>query len=194
MKIEEFELEQYRALRAEILRAMEEGNQVMSFGLATIGVITSASLGIKESAVGYIIFSILLPCLTSLILSLWFASQERIARASYFLSGIEERLNDLHDIGSMVTWEIWLRNRGIDGKANHFWSTEYSGIVLLAFLVVVPIMASFFTGGKNINGWTRLWVISVTSVALSVFCFSFKSRISRWRGWLSDNFATEVSS
>lgn len=184
----DFEIEQYRSLRAEVLRAMEDANHVMNFGLASIGVMTGAAVLTGDTPFGYAIVAILMPGLGLLVLSLWFAAHERVARASHFLSGIERRILAELQSGS-PSWELWLRSAaGKAGGSQHFWNTEYSGIGLLAFLSLMPLIASLEVGGTSIAQWIRLTVLSAGLFGICTFGFAFRRRISRWRGWLSNPF------
>jgi hypothetical protein len=182
-----FELEQYRALRNEILRAMEDGNQVVSFGLAGTGVILAAGISTKDTLLGFLIFAVLSPGVTALVLSMWFASAERVARASHFLSGIESRVKQPGE----PSWESWLRTStsGRDGgQGHHFWNTEYSGGAIFLFLIVVPLGFSLATGGGAVSAATKATVVPVMMLIVAGFAYTFVGRIRRWRTWLTTSF------
>jgi hypothetical protein len=188
MTAEEIELEQYRALRGEILRAMEDGNQVMSFGLAAIGIVISAGLGVKDTALGFIMFAAVVPLLSALVLSIWFASYERLGRASYFITGIEQRLK--HAIQTeFPTWDSWLRTPSRTSRSqHHFWSTENSGVSLFAGLFLASLGMSPFAGGPIIDLTWRLWAVGLGLLVFLGFGFLMKARMKRSKDWLRGIF------
>lgn len=190
MTSEELELEQYRSLRAEILRGLEDGNQVMSFGIAAIGIVISAAFTLKDSLLGFFMLALLVPSLSSLILSLWFGAQERVARASYFVTGIETRIKTAINGPDFPTWDSWLRssNRRKHIRGHHFWNVEYSGIGLFLFLMVGPMLLSWTTGGPTLSPCIKSWTLAVAGVAVVVFFVWMMKRVHRWRSWLMSLF------
>jgi len=191
--INTFEIEQYRSLRGEILRGTEDGNQVMSYGLAAIGIVITAGMTEKNSVFGFSLFAILIPGLSSLVLSLWFGTLERIARASFFITGIESRLKLALRAPSLPTWDVWLRakTRGKRHSNHHFWTTEYSGFLLFVFLLVGPLAMSFGLGGADITSKTKLIVIAIAACAEVGFLIWMLRRVKQWKQWLSSIFGPD---
>jgi cell division protein FtsW (lipid II flippase) len=188
MTTEEIEMEQYRALRGEILRAMEDGNQVMSFGLAAIGIVISAGLSVKDTALGFIMFAAVVPLLSALVLSIWFASYERLGRASYFITGIEQRLKQAVQ-NEFPTWDSWLRTPSRNSSSqHHFWSTENSGVSLFACLFLASLAMSLFAGGEIIDLIWRVCAAGVGLLTFLGFSFLMKSRMKRSKDWLRGIF------
>ncbi|HEY0784573.1 MAG TPA: hypothetical protein VGD62_01805 [Acidobacteriaceae bacterium] len=190
MTQDDLELEQYRSLRAEILRAMEDGNQVMSFGLAAIGIVLTAGMNAKGTALSFFMFALVVPALSSLVLSMWFAAQERIARASYFITGIEARLAQSLSFKAPL-WDSWLRtsSKRDDGPSHHhFWNTEFSGIAIFAFLIFGPLFFSSLVSGTSLPLRVRVAVVLVAGVAYILFFFWIRRRVERWQAWLSKVF------
>lgn len=185
-----FEMEQYRALRGEILRGMEDGNQVISYGLAAIGLVVTAGFSQKDNTIGFVLTVVLIPLLSSLVMSLWLGTLERIARASFFITGIEHRIKEALGVPALPTWDTWLRSKlpDVPQKSHHFWSTEYSGVGLFVCLVVLPLVLSLFTGGNEVHRVTR-WVVTGVMVALeALFFYSTLRRLMRWKTWLTTVF------
>src|SRR5690606_36222600 len=112
--------------------------------LAAFGLVLTAGVQVRADLLGYLIFAFVLPMLSSLILSMWFAAHERVARASFFLTGVEQRMRVREDFGDMPMWETWLRAGGASEKSRHFWSTEYSGVGIFIFLMVCPSLIALF--------------------------------------------------
>jgi hypothetical protein len=190
MNVDKFELEQYKALRGEILRAMEDANQIMSFGLASIGIVITAGLSVKDTLLGFFVFSVIIPALSGLVLSIWFAAHERISRASYFISGIEARLRSTNPSFEGPTWDLWLRSpsKTKNGGSHHFWNTEFSGIGIFAFFMIGPLLLSLLVGSGSTTLAVRLSTFIVASVALAVFFYRLRMRVAVWRNGLSKTF------
>jgi hypothetical protein len=189
MNAEKFELEQYKALRGEILRAMDDANQIMSFGLASIGIVITAGLSVKDTLLGFFVFSVIIPALSGLVLSIWFAAHERISRASYFISGIEARLRSANPTFEGPTWDLWLRSpRKTKGSSHHFWNTELSGIGIFAFFMIGPLLLSLIVGGGSIGLHVKLSTFILASIALALFFYRLRMRVAAWREGLSKTF------
>jgi hypothetical protein len=190
LTVDSFEIEQFRSLRGEILRGTEDGNQVMSYGLAAIGIVITAAVAEKSSMWGFLLFSILIPGFSSLVLSLWFGTLERVARASYFITGIEARLKQSLNALDLPTWDTWLRGKHHRRKktSHHFWTTEYSGFGLFIFLVVAPLVMSWQSGGPAFSHRTKVIVISVAGLVELIFILWMLRRVRRWRMWLLSIF------
>lgn len=183
-----FDIEQYRSLRGEILRGTEDGNQVMSYGLAAIGLVIAAGIKEMDKILGFVIYVCLIPGLSSLVLSLWVGTLERVARAGYFISGIESRVKKTLDKESPPMWELWLRTKSNGTKNNHFWTTEYTGFALFVFIALLSLGVSLASGGTAICRCEKLIFCGV-SFSLEVgFLFWMVGRMRRWRNWLTKSF------
>ena len=96
----QFDLEEYRALRSEIIQSIDDGNKIIAFGLAAVGLVFGAGLRYKDDLLGFLVLGFFLPVLSALVLSMWFTAHERLARASHYLSGVEARIKSaLNDRG-----------------------------------------------------------------------------------------------
>jgi hypothetical protein len=184
------ELEQYRSLRNEVLRGTEDGNQVISYGLAAIGIILTAAVTQEGKLVGFLLFAVLVPGLSSLVLSLWFGTLERIARASFFITGIESRLTRAVGAPILPMWDSWLRSKdpATDRSNRHFWTTEYSGIALFVFLVIGPLLVSLQTGGTTLRLRSKIIIVALAACAELVYVWWMRMRLRNWRRWLSTVF------
>jgi hypothetical protein len=136
----QLEIEQHQSLRAEILRCLEDANQVLTFGLASVGIVYSAGLAASGKLLGFFLLTALGPAISVLTLSMWCSAQERLARAGYFLSGIEVRLKTLAG-AKAETWEEWLRRPPEDGReTEHLWAPEATTYVLTYSLAIGSIV------------------------------------------------------
>ena len=82
----EFDIDEYRTLCAKIIQSMDDGNKIIAFGLAAIGLVLGACLSHNNNFLGFWVLDFFLPVLSALVLSMWFAVQERTARVSYCIS------------------------------------------------------------------------------------------------------------
>jgi hypothetical protein len=118
---------------------------------------------------------------------MWFAAHERVARASHFLSGIEASWRATRELQEVPTWELWLRD--VDSHtgdpSRHFWGTEYSGLAILVFFMLGPLLIGLLVGGDEISRLTKGLVVSVGAVLVLAFSIAFKRRIARWKDWLN---------
>lgn len=188
----DFELEQYRALREEVLRSMEDGNQIMGFGLAAVGLVVSAGASVEDRLLAILIFGLLLPALSGLILSLWFAAQERLARASHFLTGVEARVKQALGTTGSVSWEEWLRAPGRSGKSQHFWSTEHAGIGLFALIIVCSLAFSLAIESPRAGLPVRVAMLALSGVIAAMLFWNIRCRYLNWKRWLSTSYDREA--
>lgn len=185
---DEFAVEQYRALRAEIIQSMDDGNAIMAFGLAALGLALTAAVQARESSYGFMLFGVVLPLLAALILSMWFSAQERTARASYFLTGIERRFSPATPTGHLEKgWEHWLRFGDDGATTSHFWSTEQAAIALFVLMATTSLGFSANAGGDDVSGSAKLIMIFVVVLIGIAFGASLRRRYRRQRSWLSDS-------
>ena len=188
----EFDLEEYRALRSEVIQSKDEGNKILAFGLAAVGIVLGAGLSNKDSQMGMIVLGFFLPVLSSLVLSLWFAAQERMARASHYLSGVEARIKSEFGDTEGVSWEAWLRARKPNRGSEHFWSTEKAGIALFVVIIASSILMGLTVGGSNLNWIIKGLVIGASIIICGALIINVFRRYKRWKLWLSTHYDPEV--
>ena len=188
----DFDLEEYRALRSEIIQSMDDGNQIVAFGLAAVGLVLGAGLSSKETLLGFLVLSFFLPIITALVLSMWFAAQERIARASHYLSGVETRIKAAcRDEGS-ISWEAWLRSPRSDGQYQHFWSTQQAGIGLFVVIMASSILIGLVTGGSGVSARLKGLVVASSVVISGLLTLQVMRRYKNWKLWLITHYDPET--
>jgi hypothetical protein len=184
----DFDLEEYRALRSEIIQSMDDGNQIMAFGLAAVGLVLGAGLSSKDTLLGFLVLSFFLPVFTALVLSMWFAAQERIARASHYLSGVEARIKSVFRGEGSVSWEAWLRTPGPDGHSQHFWSTEQAGIGLFGVIIAFSILMGLAAGGSGVGAKLKGSVVAASVVISGTLILHVLRRFKNRKRWLSTHY------
>jgi hypothetical protein len=109
-------LKEYETLRAEVLATLGHRLQVWSFGAAAIAVLVAGALtavaeNTGDSAIHIcagIVMAIVVPLLSLAVLHTWLAEVRRGRRASWYLWGIERRLNESLGVRALG-WEEDLR-------------------------------------------------------------------------------------
>lgn len=100
-------LKVYELLRAEINGSQAAQLQIISFGTATLGLVSGAAFIGAETVFRSDVLVVFLPLLAYLTLTIWFAEVMRMFRAGSFLLVLEKRLDEAED-GSL-NWEatVW---------------------------------------------------------------------------------------
>ena len=172
-------LEEYRSLRNEVNQAMNSGNQIMSFGLATMGALVLAGVEVFTRPTSYWIFAVLFPATGLLVLWMWFAELERMSRASHYLSRLEQDINRDLGSGQALHWERWLRS-----GSKHLWSDAYSGILLFLFFGISPLVYATLCI-TTVSTQTRVITGAAMASMISILLVSFFMRLMRWQDQLS---------
>ena len=186
MKQVEFDIEEYRALRTEVIQSKDEGNKILAFGLAAIGLIVGAILSNKNTQMSVIVLVFFLPVLSSLVLSMWFAAQERMARASFYLTGVERRIKGSFDNEDGVSWEAWLRARNPQKDSEHFWHTETAGISLFIIIILCCFLMGLMIGSDCLGWKSKGVVISVSLIVCGYIIINILRRYKKWKFWLNN--------
>lgn len=139
----EIMLKEYEMLREEVLAAMSSRNSILSFGLATIGVLFTASIAIYGASADLILPSLVLisavPTITISVLFMWLGEYQRKQRVGKFLAGLEARINA--EAGKeLLTWETHLRE-----QLRHMKYPYITTIMLLTVISVISLIMGFVT-------------------------------------------------
>lgn len=105
----------YLALRSESLQSMNNRNSILTFGLASMGVVFLGAVNAytkgKEMPdafwLAFLILSWALPALSQLLLFLWLGEAVRMRRVGYYLKQREDLINEI------ITEDNEARNIGI---------------------------------------------------------------------------------
>lgn len=101
-------LKQYEFLRAEINACLAAQLQILSFGTATLGLVSGAAFVGATGSFRSDVLVLFLPLIAYLTLTIWFSEVMRMLRAGGFLLLLEKRIDELGD-GSLE-WEslVWV--------------------------------------------------------------------------------------
>ena len=140
----EFLVEEFKALRAEIILCLERRVTVVSYGLAAIGVLTGAavtSLNLNSEVPRYLaaglILTLMVPFASLYALRIWLSETHRVRRASHYVWGLELRAEGI--VGRKVLrWEQGIRAKG--KPTEHF--TEHYGWTVFFFTFIAGASAA----------------------------------------------------
>lgn len=182
-------LEEYRALRAEMMQSMQNRNSILSFGSATLGGIASATALSATTLNDYfivLVYMIIIPLLSLCILNFWLAEMIRIIRASvYIREHIETKINDY--LGYTLLWESYvrvpcgkpcpIRFEAQDFKVDDVEQIFYIfiGITYISFLGALAYIV--FT--LNVNLTVRFLFLLVTIIMMILISSLFRRSFNR---------------
>ena len=155
----ELMLKEYETLRQESLDSINNRSQIVSFGLATIGLIVAAIFALDSSlqstALVVLVFSVGIPIISVLILYIWLGEVERMMRAGDYLCGLEARINDVEGSGTApLQWEQWLRSTTKQMKYPYIVVI----VLFLGFAYTAPVVGFV---EKGLTVCTHWWVIAI---------------------------------
>lgn len=108
-------LEEYKALRTEIVDSIQAQRTIMQLGVTGVSVLIGLGLQRTPSLLASIILAMLVPSLTFFITTAAWGELFRAARASRFLAEREHIINEVTKGADppAMAWENWLRQRPI---------------------------------------------------------------------------------
>jgi hypothetical protein len=183
-------MDEYRALRAEVIRTKASRIAILNLGFATLGVFVLATaqlLGasgligrVSEPAPGasntflpFCMLAFILPGWCILLLVLSTAEEERMRRVGRYLSRLEGKVNAMARRG-LLGWEHWLVHDG-----QHF---GYSSIVVMAALVAMA--SGSLSLACRLAFWNPLrmtWFCLMAAVVLSTAGWAFRRYVKMMR-------------
>lgn len=87
-------LEEYKALRAEILTTMQTQQSTLTIGTAALGIIAAGAFNLwDEPFVATILFLGVAPFLSMLVLTIWIGEVTRMMRAGSYLQQFEATIH-----------------------------------------------------------------------------------------------------
>lgn len=96
-------LKQYELIRSEVTTSLQIQQQILAFGIATVGILAGAAFVAKSAQFRSELLVVFLPLVAYLAITIWFSEVLRMLRAGAFLMTIEKKLDNEGD-GSLV-WE-----------------------------------------------------------------------------------------
>lgn len=137
-------LNEYNALRSEILTAMGARNSILSFGLATVGALVTVVGAIIATAredlylFPSIVLMLIVPFICIFVLYIWLGEYQRMHRAGKHIIKLEARINEISKC-DLLTWETQLTRNKLHMKYPY-----NTTILLLIVLAVVSFVCGAF--------------------------------------------------
>lgn len=181
-----FTLEEYKALRQEVIASIGSQVQILSFGTATIALVMGPALGLwsKSAALVLIVlFNFFIPVLASTVIMIWFGEVLRMVRAGDALAELEKRINAAGQqagwTAPALTWECALRAEG--GDLFKRFVINFRGVLgAFALLATASIVLGVIRDAANDEHVRALTIgLSVASIVLGLLIGLFM--VLRWR-------------
>lgn len=171
-------MEEYKALRGEVLASMQTQQTSLSFGTATIGILAAGGFNAWDQDVpAVLVFLAGIPTLSGLIVLIWLGELTRMQRAGAMLVEIEKKVNielAATGKGNALAWETALRERD--------WKLTWNYQAIIATFSVIAAGSLIVGAAKGVEStlsvrlvWTLLAVEVGVLIALGTFV------VSRWR-------------
>lgn len=173
----EIMLKEYETLRQEILAAFNNRNSILSFGLAIIGAIFTASIatftGSTSSLLSSLVLVLAVPTISIFVLLMWLGEYQRMQRAGKFLVDLERRINE-EASKELLTWETHLR-----AQRRHMKYPYNTTVMLLTVISVISLIIGLVTLGLSTS---LTWILAVAGVILHLAVYGYAvSSISKLR-------------
>jgi len=141
MTNQELELikEEYRRLSQEINGALTHRLQIIQFGLAFVGILVGFALESNDPTAAEIVLAFMIPAACFMVLYLWLSEVRRARRASWYLFGLERRVNNELQLRAL-RWEEDIREQGFNPLGVfrfHYYTTA-------SFFVFIAVFAATY--------------------------------------------------
>lgn len=162
-------MEEYKALRAEIILCLQQRVTILSYGLATIGLLVGAvvaALNVNYKISAGIIAGLGIPIASLFVLNVWLAETRRVRRASWYNWAIELRLEK--ELGrKTLVWEQKIRKIGDKGLFFEHYYVIVSFFHAAALLSVVWGFILFWQSKSRFDAYFP-WVSILATVLVVV--------------------------
>lgn len=135
---------EYQTLRDEILLSFENQQQILNYGIASIGIaIGFGASKWEEMLIVDALLLVIIPLLSHLITIIWNGEINRISRAGRFISDKEKSLNEYFLANGEteikpLNWENWLRIEKTENSKKNF-KTKWNYYAIIAMIFSLNI-------------------------------------------------------
>ena len=174
-------LKQYELIRAEVTTSMQVQQQILGFGIATIGLLAGAAFLGSKADFRSALLMIFLPLVAYLVVTIWFSEVMRMLRAGGYLMTLEKKL-DLHGDGSL-DWEFKVAR----GRLKYPVWKPYFGVLdpdqlrllSVTFLFLTLAIASIALGWNDASILQRAFAVFASTLAVIVLFLLFQLRLDQ---------------
>lgn len=178
-----FVLEEYKALRQEVITSLSSQQQILAFGSATIALVIGPGLELwsRSELALVIVFALFIPALSAMVIIIWFGEVLRMVRAGDALADVETKVNAAGMAAGWhepaMTWECALRNEGETFKR---FVINYRGVIAAYSLVALVSISLAFVRDLT-DDHLRTATPVFTTVAISIAALTAAFMVRRWR-------------
>ena len=175
----ELALQEYNALREEILTTMGTQDGTLRFAAATVGIVLTGGFNIwRHTLPATLVFVVVVPYLCMMVLIVWLGEVTRMMRAGKHLERLEERFEEVaHPPEPVMRWERNLRDPKAKGtRWDRHYEWNYLAIILMFWsLGVGSIGAGVYralSAKQAVASPTAVWVaagVAFGAMAIGLF-------------------------
>jgi hypothetical protein len=155
-------LKQYELVRSEVTTSLQIQQQILAFGIATIGLLAGAAFVGKSEQLRSQLLVVFLPLIAYLAITIWFSEVMRMLRAGAFLMTIEKKLDQEGD-GALV-WESRVasaRLRYAGRPAFTVRDPDRLRLLAVTLLFLTLAVASIMLGWDAASWYARAFALTV---------------------------------
>jgi hypothetical protein len=171
----ELALQEYNALREEILTTMGTQDGTLRFAAAAVGIVLTGGFNIwTDTLPAALVFLVVVPYLCTMGLIVWLGEVTRMMRAGKHLERLEERFQEIaHPPKPVMRWERNLRNPFAKGtRWDRHYEWNYLAIILMFWsLGIASIVAGAYRAtlaDTHLRNTTWVWVAAGVLLGLMV--------------------------
>jgi hypothetical protein len=171
-------LKEYELVRSEITTSLQIQQQILGFGIATVGLLAGAAFVAKDQPLRSKLLVVFLPLVSYLAVTIWFSEVMRMFRAGGFLLVLEKKLDE-HGDGTL-RWEYEVaRSRLGQAGRNPYSTLDPDRLRLFAVTTLFFILSaeSIMLGWDKASLFARIFAITAGVVAAVVLRLLFRLRI-----------------
>lgn len=174
-------LKQYELVRSEITTSLQIQQQILGFGIATIGLLAGAAFVAKDQPFRSELLVVFLPLVSYLAVTIWFSEVMRMFRAGAFLLVLEKDLDARGDGGLRWEYEV-ARGRLGQPSRDAYFALDPDRLRLFAVTALFFTLsaASVMLGWEEASSFARAFAFSVGVVAALVLRLLSRLRIHQW--------------
>lgn len=183
--------EEYRALRQEVLTALQTHLSTLRYGITAASVLTGLAVQLKESYLGAVIALVVVPLVIVFAAVTWMGEFERMARAGRFIAELEIRVNGHFPLcgrAPPLQWETWLREGDPDTSRQARARHRYFAILMVFIaLDVIAVGIGLTEAAHQLHGaraekWLAMFAASLFNViVISGLVLYFRTSYARLR-------------
>lgn len=143
-------LEEYKALRGEMIQSVNGQQTVLRFGLTGLAVLIGVGLRTADLLLSMALLLLLAPLVTFFIVAAWKRERLKVARGGAYLQGLEAKINRVMGWSTpSLEWEQWLRGirrmrRQPDRRSRPYVSTYHGELAVVGLLTIGSLGLGFY--------------------------------------------------